>query len=191
MLLIAAVAVWLAYWQTSREVERMQLALPGLRDAARQLRIGNPHEYAVVRHHELWNDDFRWDAYLPAGGDYVMRLATEQIDTEGLAEPVKQYAIGAGRRAVQLFYEKVDDRWRIEVTVDDQLVLQDTQPLSWHEGGGSTGGAAFDQQAQQDVGQPLVLFRRRFMEKQSNGGYSTPAGPTAGLLLWIEREPGS
>lgn len=192
MLLILAVASWAAHWQARSELTRIQAELPRLREISRQLQVDDPTQYAVARHHETWNDDYRWRIYLPPRYRHQLKLATEQVDQQGLPEAAQQGEIAAGEHEVELNYEKVDERWQIAVFVDGQVVVADERPVAWNAGRGSSGGAQFSESRQQPVVLPLELFRRRFMvptDPTSHGGRATvPAGPCDGILLWIESE---
>lgn len=195
LLLVTAVASWTAFWQTRREMARLEARLPGMREIARPLRVDDPLQYAVVRHHELWNDDFRWRVYLPPNDRYRLRLATKEVDQQGLAEAVDQIELPPGEHELELRHEQVDQEWRIAVLVDGEERLRDAQPSEWNTGRGSSGGSAFATSKQQPVVQPLVLFRRRFMVPAGSSGASgsaasgsatTPQGPSDGILVWIE-----
>ena len=56
---------------------------------------------------------------------------------------------------------------------------------------GSTGGGEFSSSEQLPPDKPLVLYRRRYMIKDSTGNSQTPPGPTEGLMLWIEPVAGA
>lgn len=192
LLLVTAVASWTAYWQIHRQTARLEARLPGLREIARPLRVEDPARFAVVRHHELWMDDFRWRVHLPPGAGYQLRLATREVDRKGLADAAEQTPLPPGEHELELQYEQVDGEWRIAVLVNGQQRLEDVQPKEWHLGRGSSGGSEFSASEQQSLEQPLVLFRRRFMVPVNaaapSSGATTPQGPSDGILLWIESD---
>ncbi len=187
--LIAAVAAWAAFWRLREEVRRYEVVIPAMRDSARVLEIDDPGRIAVVRHHELWNDDFRWRVFLPDDRSYQLALATDEIEESGLAVPKSTVDIPSGEHELLFTYrQQDDDRWRLRVELDGDCVIECDEESGWNLVYGSQGGAEFRGSVQRDPSEPLVLFRRRFFEG-SRSSHSPPKGAASGAMLWIEESP--
>ncbi|MCC9605026.1 hypothetical protein LOC68_25030 [Blastopirellula sp. JC732] len=188
----AVFAVWMAFFLTARETKRMELMLPSLRNLARELRVDVPSWYAAVRHQELSDDDFRWRVYLPPDHKYQLCLASRNFMTymhPGEEKPAPSLVAPSapGEHEVTLNYYKVEEEWIIQVSVDDQIVMQESQPADWNLGLGSSGGSKIDTNRQFSIEEPLELFDRVFsvpLPDQPNSS-STQRSET-GLRLWVE-----
>jgi hypothetical protein len=184
-LLMAAIAVWMAYVINRREIATLEARIKAMQPLAHELIVDDPTKIAAVKLAEYWYDENRWDVYLP-GGRYRLCLATRGVDDNGLAPVVKSRAITAGRHRLALEQQKENDAWRVAVTLDGAVALAAAEPKEWDPGTGSSGGGQYSLSEQFRVDQPTVLFRRRFMRKDATGLMTTPPGPTEGILLWIE-----
>ncbi|EAQ81186.1 hypothetical protein [Blastopirellula marina] len=189
----AVIAVWVAYLVTLEETKRMQLQLPGLREVARELQIDDPQQYAVVRHHELSNDDYRWRIYLPPEQKYQLFLATKNVDQNHAPQKPKPgpsiaTPIAPGEHELSLRYEKQTEGWIVQVSVDGQIVLEELQPPEWNLGIGSTGGSNFQGSQQQATDEPLELFDQVFsVPHPESPNSSSPRDSETGGRLWIEK----
>jgi len=173
LLLVAVIACWLSFYRTRTETQRMQSQLPALRELSRALIVDNPSQYAIVRHHQLWNDDFRWKVYLPPHRTYRLSLATEQVDGAGFPAADQTIGLDSGTHELQLRIEKGDDQCRVEVLVNGQVKLTSVKSVEWMGSGGSVGGSSVSSSTEQKLDSPLEIFRRQFMRGE-------------GVALWIE-----
>ncbi|KAA5539626.1 hypothetical protein FYK55_23965 [Roseiconus nitratireducens] len=184
LLLVAAIACWLSFYQLWSETQRMESELPSLRELARELVVSDPSMYAVVRHHQLWNDDFRWRIYLPPDGNYEIHLATREIAGD-LPQPKVSKPIAPGEHELELRTAPDGDEVRVEVLLDGKVHLETREPDEWDDASGSVGGSKFSANRQQQPDQPLILFHRRFSFPNSGNTVRAPDGPGRGLVLWI------
>jgi hypothetical protein len=194
MLFTAVVAVFVAYFRTRDETAQLRRQLPGLREAARELIVHDPEQYAVVQHQPRWYDEFRWRIYLPEGRRYELFLATEKIENsnKGLPPATGKFELTPGEHELEIQQiREADDSWQVRILVDGETALTQKHPESWHPGVGSSGGSEFSSSQQQAVEQPLILFQRRFHEPTKGGGSQTPQVPSNGVMLWIEPIKGS
>jgi hypothetical protein len=185
VLAIALIGVWLGVFINRRENARLESRLKTMLPLVRELVIEDPAKIAVVKLEEMWYDENHWDIWLPPGS-YRVCVATRAIDDMGFPADFRTAMIAAGRHRVALEAQREKEQWRVVVTADRNELLAVEEPKEWDPGNGSSGGSAFAECMHLDPSKPLVLFRRRF-SRGANGSYSTPSGPTEGILLWIER----
>ncbi len=151
----------------------------------RELIIEDPQQVAVVKLPEMWMDDRRWDIHLPEG-EFVIRLATRQIDKEGLAPVAAEAPIDSGRHRFELQEDDSEDGWRITVLVDDRPAIEAAEKAGWYPGRGFEGPGGITICEQRPPERPVELERERFTRRTKSGTYMAPEKPTNGLLLWIE-----
>jgi hypothetical protein len=188
-LLMAVFAVWMAYFINRRQNARLEARIKTMIPLAHELVVEDPRQVAAVKLEEYWYDENRWDLYLPAGR-YRLCLATRSIDDKGFASASKNVAIADGRHRLTLEQRLDKDVWRLAVTCDDAALLSVEEPKEWNAERGSSSEGHFGVSEQVPADRPVVLFRRRFMKPSGQGSSSTSAGPSEGLLLWIEPESG-
>ena len=184
-LLTAVVAVWLAYFRFRQEDPRLEHQIALMREMAHELIVEDRQQAAVVRLPGLWDDETRWDVYLPEG-DYTIRLATRGIDAEELASSEGEASLHSGRHRVELRQSKFEVSPSVSVFVDKELVVEITEDSDWFPGEAWLGGGRFVNSQQLPASDPVVLYRRRFAERQSDGAVEIPENPN-GILLWIEQ----
>ena len=186
LLLMAAIAVWMAYFVNRRHNAALAARIKAMVPLAHELVIEDAKKIAVVKLEEYWMDENRWELYLPEG-QYRLCVATHGIDSNGLAPVVKSTPIEAGRHLLALEQRRDNDVWRITAVWDGRERIAVEEPKAWNPGTGSEGGGQYSLSEQLPPDQPAVLFRRRFLHADGKGRMMTPLGPTEGLLLWIER----
>jgi hypothetical protein len=184
--LTAAIAAWMAYFVNRRHNAELEARIKTLVPLAHELIIEDPRKIAVVKLEEYWYDENRWEIHLP-DGRYRLCVATRGIDNTGLTPVGKSAPIEAGRHYLALEQRRDRDVWRVTVLGDGKELVAVEEPRDWDPGIGSTGGGQYSLSEQLPPDQPAVLFRRRFMRPDGKGGWTTPLGPTEGILLWIER----
>jgi hypothetical protein len=187
---MAAIAAWMAYFVNRRHNADLEARVNALVPLAHELVIEDPQKIAVVKLEEYWYDENRWEIHLPVGR-YRLCVSTRGIDDTGLAPAVKSTPIEAGRHLLALEQRRVNDAWRVTVLGNGRELLAVEEPKTWDPGSGSEGGGQYAVSEPLPPDQPAVLFRRRFMRPNGKGGATTPLGPTEGILMWIERTPGS
>ncbi len=186
LLLTALVAVWGTHLLNLRSIEQLEARVAVMRHMAAELTVDDPSRIAVVKRPPLWYDEQKWDLYLPAGG-YRLCLATEAVDEKGFAPIDQEVMLPQGRMQLELTQNRSGSGWRVTVLQDDREVMAVNKPSEWDAGVGSSGGGLYDRQQEFTVDEQVILMRRRFMVKSGNNNYDTPQGPTAGVLLWIEK----
>ncbi|MHC5540008.1 hypothetical protein ACYOEI_17455 [Singulisphaera rosea] len=183
-LLVAAIAVWMTVVINRRHNETLEARIAVMRPMVRELEIDDPAKIALVSLEPRWYDDHQWEVYLP-DGSYRVALATRGVGEEGLA-PVKASAkIGPGRHRISLELKesKVKAAWVVDADWDGVEQLTAEEPKEWNSDRGSSGGGDDSLEG----ARLAVLFRRRFVHHKGDGVWSTPEGPSEGILLWIER----
>ena len=186
-LITAAIAVWITFFINRRENAVLESRIAAMRPLARELVIDDAKKIAVVKLEEHWMDENRWEIYLP-DGTYRLCMATRDIDEAGLAPAVKSAPVAAGRHRVELEQTLDNEVRRIAVAWDGTKRREAVEPKGWDPGRGSSGGGQYAVSTQLPADRPAVLFRRKFWAlPDAKGRMLTPAGPSEGILLWIER----
>ena len=185
LLLTALVAVWGTHFLNMRSTEQLKARVAVMRHMAAELTVDDPSRITVVKLPPLWYDEQKWDVFLPADG-YRLCLATEEVDEKGFAPVDQAVSLPEGRVRLELVQNRNDRGWRVTILQDDREAMAVDKPTRWDAGVGSSGGGHFDRQQELAADEQVVLMRRRFTIKSTNN-YETPPGPTAGVLLWIEK----
>jgi hypothetical protein len=192
LLLMAAIAVWMTYHINRRQIQLLESRIRSARPLAHELVVDDPGQYAVVMKDQEWIDDYRWEFYLPAG-QYRLCLATHEIDDNGLAPVAKTAPLEAGKHRLVLEIQSESDDHRVVVSLDGTEELAVEEPKEWFPRRGSTHGSQHEYCTQFPTTQPLIFYRSRFRSATTgNPAFSSiPKRPSEGVLLWIERVPGS
>jgi hypothetical protein len=192
-LVTTVVAVWFSHFLNRREIELLESRIQSIRPLARELVVEDANKVAVVKLDDIWDNDDRWDIYLP-DGIYQLCIATRGVAEEGLSSIAKKVSISAGKHQIMLDQQKTSEdaagRWQLTVEVDGKLAVAVEESAEWASGS-SRGGGCFTLCTQLAPEKPAVLYRRRFAREGGKRQWSTPVGPTEGILLWIERTPES
>lgn len=188
LLALTVVAVWIAFWQTRRENQRLADRIRGMQEIARGLAVADPAQFAVHHQPGTWGDDSQWHVYLPPEFHHTLCLATDGIDSAGFPENAERVEISSGRHhlQLQLHFHDAAQQWLVRVSGDGAVHFRKELPASWWDGRmhSQTG---ITRSESWPTSQPLVLARRRFHEVASSGEQSSEV--TKGILLWIEASP--
>ncbi len=184
-LLMTAAAVWTVYFSNRHALRSYEERIASMRPLARELNVEDTAKIAVVKLESHWYDENRWGVYLPPG-KFRLCLATREIADAGLAPVVKSVPLVSGRTILELENVPTNEGWQVRVTRDGAAILTADELKAWYPSVGSVGGGQFDRSEQLPADKPVVLFRRRFSQPKPGGGSTTPAGPTDGIMLWIE-----
>jgi hypothetical protein len=191
ILLVAAIAVWMAaYVNRQRNTlldDRIKVMVP----LAHELIVDDPSKLAVVKLEQTLSDDNRWDLYLPSGA-YRLCLATRKVGEDGLAPLIKSVPIRSGNHRLALTQELTKTSGRVTVMEGKAMLLDMLETAEWYPDEGSIDVGHFSLNEQLPTDKPVILYRRRFYQPTGRPYEShMPKGPTAGILLWIERVEGS
>lgn len=193
MLLAAAVCTWSLYYRLRHDNARLHVGIQTMKDQSRKLRIEHPDRLAVVRLPESWYDETKWDVALPSeeavavgGATYKLCLATREIDLpkEGLP-PAAEFVLPPGRHQIELKTRRKQGEWKVIALLDDQPVIEISEPADWDpgHGGGGTGVRCEHPYQPGSATQPVVLYDWVFRADEDR---SLPQGPANGVLLWLQ-----
>jgi hypothetical protein len=185
LLLTAAVGVWTAEIANRYEIQSLEKRINAMRPLARELIINDRNQIAVVKLEEHWYDANEWRVYLPPG-EYQLRLATQDIPSQGFPSPQQTALLKSGEFELSIMQKKQTDGHRVQVLKDGAVFMTADEPKNWDPGVGSSGGGQFSNSVQLKPSEPVVLFRRRFSQPAGKGSSTTPMEPCAGVMLWIE-----
>lgn len=185
-LVMAAIAVWMAYSVNRRHNETLRERINLLVPLAHELVIDDPRKIAVVKMEEYWMGHNRWEIYLPAGS-YRLGVATREIRGHGFPASAENAPISAGRHVVAVEQHKRGDKWHVTVLCDDKEVVAVDETKDWetNNGASSTGQGSPSEQLPPD--QPVVLLRSSFFPPQPATTAAEFEAQANGVLLWIER----
>ena len=184
--LVAALAVWMTVEINRRENARLAAKVAALSIVARDLVVDDPGQYALVKLHDLWNDQTRWDAYLPPGR-YRVSLASRGIEGKGFAAPMRSAEIDGGKHRLILEQADRTNGPRFLLKVDGRELFAFEEGRDWESSGWSSQGSGPNSR-QQPITRPLEMIRRQNLTPEdSNAAPKAIQGPRNGLLLWIER----
>lgn len=148
---------------------------------------------------------WRWQLYLPPDHGYRVKVAAGVTPAEGLpATPGEEYSIGTdGELALEAVARRVkDEEWSVTLSyrthwedLDEGCYRREAQAIGvarlsmkefadcgWVNSFGDSGievGAA---------GQPVVLLRDRFWERQADGSWKRGGEPSPGFMIWLEEK---
>ncbi|TWU49100.1 hypothetical protein [Rubripirellula reticaptiva] len=193
LLLMVAIAVWLACYRTELATQKLAVQLPGLRSLTRELIVDDPSKLTTIGRNPEWTDDMDGEIWVPNGKHYSVCMALEGIseDANTLPDAELRKPIGFGKHKIQFRVDRSGDESRHEVWLDDELFLQATRPKDWGFGS-SYSGYGFSTLRQYGGAPPWELFRRQFelprSEKPFKGFLERPDGPGPGMQVWIDEQ---
>jgi hypothetical protein len=185
-LLMAAIAVWMAYFINRRHNAALAARIEALVPLAHELIVDDPSKVAVVKLDNLWMSEDRWEIYLP-DGRFRLCLATRGIGDAGLAGVMESTLLPPGRHQLALEQRRIKDVWRVAILRDGTESIAKQEPAVWDNGSSSTNGEDYSISLQLAPDEPAILLRRRFMRDDGKGSMATTVEPGDGILLWIER----
>jgi hypothetical protein len=185
-LLIAAIAVWMAYFINRRHNAALAARIEAMAPLAHELIVDDPKKIAIVKLEDLWMGEDRWEIHVPEGR-YRLCLATHGIGQDGLATVTQSAAIAPGRHQLAFEQRRVKDVYRVIVRRDGTELITREEPSDWDTGSTMTTGDNYSTSRQFPPDGFVVLLRRRFMPRIiTNTATAQNIGPTDGVLIWIE-----
>ena len=185
-LLMAAIAVWMAYFINRRHNAALAVRIEAMVPLAHELIVDDPKKIAIVKREEHWYGENEWEIYLPEGR-YRLCLATRGIGDDGLATVMKSAPIAAGRHQLDLEQRRDKEVWRVRVLWDETELIAQEEPSARPTGSSLTRGIQSSITEQLSPDGPAILIRRRFMHDNRLNPMATPGETFDGVLLWIER----
>jgi hypothetical protein len=175
---------------------RLRGAIQAMQAELRILRIEYPDRVAIMRLPETWYDETKWKLAIPSeeavasgGATYKLCLATRDI-----GEPIEQYPpasefiLPPGRHQLELKTVREGGEWRIIALLNDQPVIENTEPANWNPGhGGARSVATMEQSFQpSNASVSVELYREVFSVAKPNGDFGRPDQRSSGVLMWLE-----
>jgi hypothetical protein len=201
LLLTTTIAIAVAYYSTHQKLATMRTAVRNMRQLTRELIVDNSYEIAAIERVPTLPHENIFDIYIPSVGKttagHELRLALDGIvgfetGANGFPLPQDQYPLTPGRHIVEIRHRKADSKnpesmHRIEILLDDQVVMEHTRSLGWVPADGWFSASSLTESRAFHPSQPAQLHRRRFQVPTLGGSPSSvPDGePANGILLWI------
>ena len=196
MLIVPVVATWSQYFRLRQENARLRGGIQTMEGQSRKLRIEHADRLAVVRLPESWYDELKWQVALPSeeavaagGARYKLCMATRNVDSDATAAfpPAKEFVLPPGRHEIELKTFRKQGKWNIIALLDDNPMIEITEPADWDPGHGGAGGASWERPHQpSNMAWPVELYRAVFSVEKPNQGFGLPDGPSNGVLLWLQ-----
>jgi hypothetical protein len=185
-LMVLATAAGITVAINHREIPILKSRIESARALVRELDVTNPKAYHAVKLNQLWNDDERWEVYVP-DGERRLYLATHEIKGAKTPPPVKSLPLRQGRHQFSLKTTRDAEGWRISVEVDDGSVIEANEPKSWNAGIGTSGGGEIANSTEFAPHKPLILFQQLMLVPDGAQSWTTPRSGN-GIQLWIDRD---
>jgi hypothetical protein len=177
LLLIACVAVWLAYFRAIDSISNDLKEIEVLHSLAPEVFVRKQDEYACLVIDRTDSIE-EFHCYLPPGSDYQLNLnCHNHFEASQLGPAELSHPLSAGTYHIYLDYNLN----RLVVRVDEKIVFDVSLPSNYDLGSNFSSGARTQFGLQwYDWERPLVL-RSKIPAKPNS------SGKTAGYVLWIDR----
>ena len=185
LLLTAAIASWVGFFNVRRSRQLQELDLKSLRQLARELDIRYPDQYAAAQKTPTFAGEHVWRIYLPPGKDYRLKLALDQIptghtfkDMPNSISPVANLSLDAGEYEVELRLQRRTDGATIDLLIDGETKLELQRDAVWSMSQSSSSSGVV-MPIQKTTSKALVLHHETVITPPpSDDG-------ARGALLWI------
>ena len=191
VLLVLSCASWFAYYRLRDDNERMRSAIQVMRAESKALVVLHADRVAVVRASKTWSDEKKWNVALPSkdavgngGVAYKLCLATSGLQLERRPSAVTEFLLPPGRREMELKTVETKDGYNVRVLVDDQPVIELSQPHVWTKDREAIGGVVTGKQSYQPAraGDAVSLYSIYYTE----GTATLSKTRLHGVELWLE-----
>lgn len=184
-------AAWFCYYRLRQDNERMRSAIQVMRAESKALVVLHADRVAVVSAPKTWSDQKKWNVALPSketvgngGAAYKLCLATSGLQLERRPTAVTEFLLPHGRREIELKTIETKDGYNVRVLLDDQPVIEVSQPYAWGKDRGAIGG---------DVGKDLSFqpwnaadIVSLYSIYYTKGAPTLSKAPFRGVDLWLK-----
>lgn len=198
LMLIAVVALVVAYGMTTSELSETLKQLTALRNEMRYLSIEDEHAINAISIPGLGRRSWRWRLHLPEDRKFRLRLAFDDIPIDGLPEIAPdnmRCELPTGESILSAALVNENGEWGVHIYSETQgasnfdFIWDVTgRDAAWLEkrGGVSTrlAGSAGTRDGPAD--EPYVLLSLRNALSPQPGVTQTNPNPTDGVLIWIQ-----
>lgn len=200
LILMAVIASWLGYWTTLQRTEEVESELRGLQNVARELKIDDPNQYAIVQRLLRKNKSRSWDLFIPNNGSFELclklggDLVTEQASPNNRNDwkPNRTISIQPGRHKIELFRDQTPEALLVKIWVDDNVVID----MKRKHSGLPTGSMIFSSSTQQSTtgsndsvqqktDQQFKIFNEVYHLSTTPGAIQQPTPES--VLVWIRQ----
>lgn len=194
MLALVLLTLFASHLVTSYRLWRAEGEVRRLRDQLGELVVSDPTRIHVLPVELQEPKAWRWRLYLPPSRNYELHEAMSDIPPQGVVRGGHS-VFRPGEYTVTARIQRDEHaRWSLMLFYDQgsasmPFPAEQTDWLERREGGfqtegviGTVHGRGTQVFAPNDA---VVLLRVRASTKVPGGGWSAPAGPTQGVLLWI------
>ena len=191
VLLVLSCASWFAYYRLRDDNERMRSAIQVMRAESKALVVLYADRVAVVRAPKTWSDEKKWNVELPSkeavgngGVAYKLCLATSGLQLEIRPSAVTEFSLPHGRCEMELRTVETKDGYNVRVLVDDQPVIELSQPHVWTKDREAIGGVVTGKQSLQPAraGDAVSLYSIYYTERKPTFSKTR----LHGVELWME-----
>ena len=199
LLLIMLAALGLAWQRIRSQNVRLEVDIAAMRRIARELRVEDPTQIAIVARKPTMPGELIHDIYIPpTPSGHKIFVALEGIlghppGTPSHPAPNATAELTPGKHAIDIQHNQSRDAEgvtenEIVILVDGAPVIEMHRPEDWVPSGGWSSMGSYNESKSFSPDEPLDIHRRRFHKPTSpNSSRSMPnSEPANGILVWIE-----
>ena len=127
LLFTTSVAIWFLLFRMHSDTPRLLAESESRFNLANRLFVRDVDQFALIKELTPVEYEHSWNVHLPAKNDYVLRASTEPSHRGKTAgwEPGNghELEIQSGKHEITLIPRKVEDSWRVAISVDQKEVL--------------------------------------------------------------------
>ncbi|HBV64072.1 MAG TPA: hypothetical protein DEF45_13745 [Rhodopirellula sp.] len=191
LLLVAVSATWFLYYRLRVANEAMRDSIQVMRNESKALVIVYNDRAAVISAPQGWLEEKKWNLAAPTkevvaegGTAYKLCLATSGLQVGTRPSDVTEFALPHGRHDVELRTIETKSGFDVRVLLDDQRVIDVSQPYVWRSDRGGVGnGVAHHQSFQpENAVASIQLYSMYYLEDPSKPKQSQYKG----IELWLQ-----
>ena len=192
LLLVAVSAVWFLFYRLRGDNEAMRNAIQVMRKESKSLVVVYNDRAAVDSAPQGWLDEKKWNLALPSeeavangGTAYKLCLATSGLQMVSRPSNVTEFSLPYGRHDVELRTVETKSGFDVRVLLDDQQVVNVSQPyVRQSERGGVGNWVAYGQSYQPESATVSIeLYSMYYLEDLSKPRQSQYKG----IQLWLQQ----
>ena len=189
LLLLTAIATTFSAWRVHREIEATNEKIEIARLLARDLKVSDESQYALVYENSVWEGERKHRIYLPPGRTYVLHVSLEAQyrvpASKDTAPSIESITLDPGEHTIQhFFYIEKNGSTRIHVYCDDELIYDEVHGAGW---------LPYNYAFTEKTDEPLISIQRPTHTPLEiwRGVWQHPPPPgyverVRGLILWVE-----
>jgi hypothetical protein len=194
LLIVIASGAFLGLYLKQKEASKLRDEVRALREEVGYLDVDDPEKIwaRVVKQKEIYH--WRWRIYVPKDGLYTLYHTTDGIGPEDFPKHSNSKSMNLKRGEFKIEAEVAQTGESATLHMDypggvSTIGLGTAQKGYDDWNGSSTSRTLSEKSTAFEPGERVELLRLRAMKTISPTSKSTTAGPSPGLLIWIQEGP--